>query len=178
MIVQVLRPALNLGETKLGRVANEALRHHIQPDLALASSQLTLSDHRRGFPCCVWPPLRTCYRHYPRRSRGIHSLGPFRQLRPSPKLRRVASCVTFFEACSAFTHAMACPIAKSPMIASSPKAPTTSLPPSPLRLVPGRATQFPGGSTSRCGPAPFHGALNNAGQKTHFHFSFLLISFR
>jgi len=33
------------------------------------------------------------------------------------------------------------------------------LPPPPLRLLPGGAIQFPGGFISRCGSAPFHGAL-------------------
>ena len=33
------------------------------------------------------------------------------------------------------------------------------MPPPPLRLLPGGAIQFPGGFISRCGPAPFHGAL-------------------
>jgi hypothetical protein len=43
---------------------------------------------------------------------------------------------------------------------STPKAPAALLPPPPLRLLPGGAIQFPGGSSSRCGPAPFHGALH------------------
>src|SRR5499427_10423018 len=42
---------------------------------------------------------------------------------------------------------------------STPEAPAALLPPPPLRLLPGGAIQFPGGSPSRCGPAPFHGAL-------------------
>src|ERR1035437_8155140 len=42
---------------------------------------------------------------------------------------------------------------------SPPKASAASLPPPLLRLLPGGAIQFPGGSVSRCGPAPFHGAL-------------------
>src|ERR1035441_1170181 len=39
------------------------------------------------------------------------------------------------------------------------KAPTALLPPLPLRLLPGGANQFPGGSCTRLSPAPFHGAL-------------------
>ena len=27
-------------------------------------------DHRWGFPCCVWSPMRTCHRHYPGRFNG------------------------------------------------------------------------------------------------------------
>src|SRR5271157_2633756 len=51
-------------------------------------------------------------------------------------------------------------VAKRP---STPKAPTASLPPLPLRLLPGGANQFPGGSCTRCSPAPFtaHCYVNN-----------------
>jgi hypothetical protein len=38
----------------------------------------------------------------------------FHPLRPSPKPGRVGSCITIFEACSAFTHVTACTLAKSP----------------------------------------------------------------
>jgi hypothetical protein len=38
---------------------------------------------------------------------------------------------------------------------STPKAPTDSLPPLPLRLLPGGANQFPGGNFTRCGRTPF-----------------------
>jgi hypothetical protein len=38
---------------------------------------------------------------------------------------------------------------------STPKAPTGLLPPPPLRLLPGGANQFPGGSCTRWSPAPF-----------------------
>jgi len=87
------------------------------------------------------------------------SLVPSHRLRPSPENRRVGSCITRFEACSAFTRIMACTLAKSPSRPSTPKASATSLPPPLLRLLPGGANQFPGGSVPRCGPAPFHGAL-------------------
>ena len=71
-------------------------------------------DHRWDFPCCVWSPLHTCRRQYPGRSDGICSLVRFHQLRPSPKPGRVGSCISLFEACSAFTHVTACMLAKSP----------------------------------------------------------------
>ena len=70
--------------------------------------------HRWGFPCCVWSPLPACRRHYPGRSDGIYSLVPFHHLRPSLEPGRVGSCITLFEACSAFTHVTACTLAKSP----------------------------------------------------------------
>src|ERR1035438_4495951 len=40
-------------------------------------------DHRWGFPCCVWSPMRTCHRHYPRSSDGAYSLVPLHRQRPS-----------------------------------------------------------------------------------------------
>src|ERR1039457_4131021 len=43
---------------------------------------------------------------------------------------------------------------------STPEAPTVLLSPPPLRLLPGGAIQFPGGSSSRCGPAPFTAHCN------------------
>src|SRR5262249_33299594 len=38
----------------------------------------------------------------------------FHQRRPSPITRWVGSCITFFEACSAFSHVMACTLGESP----------------------------------------------------------------
>jgi hypothetical protein len=51
-------------------------------------------------------------------------------------------------------------VAKRP---STPKAPTASLPPLSLRLLPGGANQFTGGSFTRCSPSPFtaHRFANN-----------------
>src|SRR5580700_1208698 len=67
-----------------------------------------------GFPCCVWSPMRTCHRHYPGRFDGACSLVPLRRRRPSLCNSQVGSCDGFFEACSAFTHVMACTLAESP----------------------------------------------------------------
>jgi len=44
---------------------------------------------------------------------------------------------------------------------STSEAPAALLPPPPLQLLPGGAIQFPGGFVSRCGSAPFHGALQS-----------------
>jgi len=101
--------------------------------------------HRWDFPCCAWSTLPTCRRQYPGRFDGICSLVRFHQLRPSLEPGRVGSCITLFEACSAFTHVTACMLAKSPMRPSAPKASAASLPPPLLRLLPGGANQFPGG---------------------------------
>jgi hypothetical protein len=112
-------------------------------------------NHRWDFPCCVWSTLPAYRRQYPGRSDGICSLVRFHSLRPSPKPGRVGSCISLFEACSAFTHVTACTLAESPMRPSTPKASAASLPPPLLRLLPGGANQFPGGFNSRCGPPPF-----------------------
>jgi len=79
--------------------------------------------------------------------------------RPSLHSSQVGSCIELFEACSAFTHVTACTLAKSPSRPSTPEAPAASLPPLPLRLLPGGANQFPGEISTRWRPAPFHGAL-------------------
>ena len=59
---------------------------------------------------------------------------------PSPQCRRVGFRINLFEACSTFTGVTACMIAKSLEGPSTPKASTTSLPPSLLRLLPAGAT--------------------------------------
>jgi hypothetical protein len=71
-------------------------------------------NHRWGFPCCVWSPLRTCHRHYPGRFHRACSLVPLHGQRPSLCNSQVGSCNCFFGACSAFTHVMACTLAESP----------------------------------------------------------------
>src|SRR6202051_1176084 len=71
-------------------------------------------DHRWGFPCCLWSPMRTCHRHYPGRFNGACSLVCLHCQRPSPCNSKVGSCNYFFGACSAFTHVTACTLAESP----------------------------------------------------------------
>jgi len=62
------------------------------------------------------------------------------QQRPSPPSRWVGSRIRSFEACSAFTHVTACQLAESPSDPFPSKAPTISLPPSSLRLLPAGTT--------------------------------------
>jgi len=104
-------------------------------------------DLRWDFPCCVWSTFACMPSPIPRQFDGICSLVRSHQLRPSPKPGRVGSCISLFEACSAFTHVTACMLAESPMRPSTPKASAASLPPPLLRLLPGGANQFPGGFT-------------------------------
>jgi hypothetical protein len=71
-------------------------------------------DHRWGFPCCVWSPMRTCHRHYPGRFHGACSLVYLHCQRPSPCNSKVGSCNCFFGACSAFTRVTTYRLAESP----------------------------------------------------------------
>ena len=58
--------------------------------------------------------MRTCHRHYLGRFDGACSLVYLHHQRPSLCNSQVGSCNCFFEACSAFTHVMACTLAESP----------------------------------------------------------------
>jgi hypothetical protein len=58
--------------------------------------------------------MSACRRHYPGRSVGTDSLALLHRRRPSPHYSWVGSCITFFEACSAFTQVITCRLAKSP----------------------------------------------------------------
>ena len=49
-------------------------------------------------------------------------------------------------------------LAESPKRPFTPEASAASLPQLPLRLLPGGANQFPGGTCTHCGLTPFHGA--------------------
>jgi len=71
-------------------------------------------DHRWGFPCCAWSPLRTCHRHYPRQVRQSLFARRSHRQRPSLCNSQVGSCNYCFGACSAFTHVMACTLTESP----------------------------------------------------------------
>src|SRR5580700_10033717 len=109
-------------------------------------------DHRWGFPCCVWSPMPTCRRHYPGRFNGACSLVALHCQRPS----LCNSLLQLFFRGLLSVHSRyglhARGVAMRPF---PPKAPTVSLPPLPPRLLPGGANQFPGGSFTRCSPAPF-----------------------
>jgi hypothetical protein len=116
---RLLRPSLTEAPS-LGRhyPASSVLRTSPPPHTARpVSRELPVDryhDHRWGFPCCVWSPMRTCHRHYPGRFNGACSLVYLHCQRPSPCNSKVGSCNYFFGACSAFTHVTACTLAESP----------------------------------------------------------------
>src|SRR5271163_402740 len=137
----------------------EPLRHPSQPGLSLTSCQLIHTAITAGTSRVASDPLRLhAVANTPAGSMETNLLIPFHRLRPSPKPGRVGSCISLFEACSAFTHVTACILTESPMRPSTPKASAASLPPLLLRLLPGGANPVPGRVYPRCGPPPFHGA--------------------
>ena len=142
-----LRPLPSTGVTRLHQYY-EPLRHPSQPGRSLASCQLIHTAITAGTSRVAHGPLRLhAVANTPAGRMEFCSLVPFHSLRPSPKPGRVGSCITLFQACSAFTHVTACMLAKSPMRPSTPKASAASLPPPLLRLLPSGANQFSGGYT-------------------------------
>src|ERR1035438_1676430 len=106
-------------------------------------------DHRWGFPCCVWSPMRTCHRHYPGRigwSLSAH-VSPSTAAFPVKTSGRLLQL--FFWGLLSVHSRYGLHARRVAMRPSTPKAPTASLPPLPLRLLPGGANQFPGGSYTR-----------------------------
>ena len=86
-----------------------------RPGLSLTSCQLIRTALTAGASRVAPDPL---YLHAvattPAGPMETHSLLPSHQLRPSPNLRRVGSCVALFGACVAFTRVTACMLAESP----------------------------------------------------------------
>ena len=87
-----------------------------RPGLSLTSCQLIPTSITAGTSRVAYGPL--CLHAVANTPAGrmelFCSLVPFHSLRPSPKPGRVGSCISLFEACSAFTHVTACTLAKSP----------------------------------------------------------------
>ena len=115
----MLRPSLTEAPSlRRHYPASSVLRTSPPPHTARPDSRELLvdryHDHRWGFPCCLWSPMRTCRHHYPGRSDGACSLVPLHRQRPSLCNSQVGSCNCFFGACSAFTHVTACTLAESP----------------------------------------------------------------
>ena len=78
--------------------------------------------------------------------------------RPSPYLRRVGSCITLFEACSAFTARYRLHARRVPEGPSTLEASAASLPPRPSQLLPA-GTTVAGWDSHPLRERAFHGAL-------------------
>ncbi len=105
-----------------------------------------LCHHRWGFPCCVWSPMSACRRQYPGRTDGI--VRPYAPIDCGlPRTYGGSAPALFFSRPA--QRSLSLQPARSP---SRPKRPSTpeasaaSLPPLLLRLLPGGANPFPGGT--------------------------------
>jgi len=109
-----LRPLPSTGITRLRQYC-EPLRHPTRPGLSLTSCQLIHTAITDGTSRVEYGPR--CLHAVANTPAGLMetcSLVRSHQLRPSPKPGRVGSCISRFEACSAFTHVTACMLAWSP----------------------------------------------------------------
>jgi hypothetical protein len=82
----------------------------------------------------------------PRQDRWACSLVLSHRLRLFPDSRRVSSCITCFEACTAFIFITAYKLAKSPKATLYTRGFSSFVTSLLLRLLPGGANQFPGGT--------------------------------
>ncbi len=108
------RPLPSTGITRLRRYY-EPLRHPKRPGLPLASCQLIHTAITAGTSRVAYGPL--CLHAVANTPAGLTEL--VRSYRSTSfglptKPGRVGSCISLFEACSAFTHVTACTLAKSP----------------------------------------------------------------
>ena len=85
------------------------------PGLFLARYRLAVARrYRWGFPCCVAFPCANMPSPLPRRDGWVAVARQPQARRSSPFPKQVDSCITGFEACSAFTRVTACLLAASP----------------------------------------------------------------
>ena len=131
--------------------ASSVLRASPPPQTAWPSSpELSVDrvprDHRWGFPCCVWSPVSACRRQYPGRTDGIvRSYSPIDC--DLPRTYGGSAPALFFSrpAQRSLSLQPACLPSRLER-PSTPEASAASLPPLLLRLLPGGANQFPGGT--------------------------------
>ena len=115
-----------------------------------------------GLPVLRQISLYACLRHYPGGTVGCSRCPLPQRRRPSPFLSRVGSRITFFEACSAFSARFGLHTRRVALRPFTPEASETSLPSSPLRLLPTGATLV-GWDSHPLEIRAFHGALRNQG---------------
>ena len=120
--------------------------------------------HRRGFPCCVHPPLPCVPPPLPRRNRPVRVSLAFRRWQPSPCSRRVGFRIAYFEACSAFTRVAARMVADPPKAALFHRSASGHVVTSITRSDYYRLErQLPGGSRNPLRDGALHGALEREG---------------
>jgi hypothetical protein len=155
-----LRPLPSAGVTQLHRYY-EPLRHPSRPGRSLTSRQLIRTTITAGTSRVAYGPLCLhAVANTPAGRMEFCSLVPFHSLRPSPKPGRVGSCISLFEACSAFTHVTACTLAKSPSDLLHRRLQQLRCLRRCFDCYRVERTSSRAGY-SRCGPSPFHGAPGN-----------------
>src|SRR5258707_11241713 len=90
--------------------------------------------------------MPACRRHYPGRFDGTDSLVPFHRRRPSPHYSWSAPASQVSRPAQRSRGLQPADLPSRLLRPSTPEAPAALLPPPPLRLLPGGAIQFPGGS--------------------------------
>jgi hypothetical protein len=140
----------------------EPLRHPSQPGLSLASCQLIHTAITAGTSRVAYGPL--CLHAVANTAAGLMEL--IRSNRSTnfglpTKPGRVGSCISLFEACSAFTHVTACTLAKSPSDSLHQRLQQSRCLHCCSDCYRVERTSSRAGY-SRCGPPPFHGAPGNA----------------
>ena len=132
--------------------ASSVLRTSPQPQTAQSGSHELPVGLEPPIPLLGFPVFLmlsyACRRHYPGRNDRLCSLVLFHRYQLCPKTQRVSFCIVRFEACSTFTLITTYMLTEPLKRPFTSKAPTALLPPPPLRLLPGGANQFPGGSIS------------------------------
>src|SRR4051794_20806375 len=152
-----LRPLPSTGITQL-QWYYEPLRHPGAPGLSLTGIRLTIPDHASGFPVLRALSLCTCCRHYPGAAAGCspRSFSPRRISLPR-KGHRVGLHIVVFEDCSAFTHVVACTLARSPIRDPLPEGFRHFVSSMPAPVASG-GSDFAGWALHPLESAAFHGA--------------------
>jgi hypothetical protein len=101
----------------------------------------------------------------PRQDRWACSLVLSHRLRLFPDSRRVSSCITCFEACTAFIFITAYKLAKSPKATLYTRGFSSFVTSTTAPIATGWSEPVPGWDFSRCESAPFHGARESSVSK-------------
>jgi hypothetical protein len=136
------------------------LRHPRRPGRALASCQLIPTAITAGASRVAPRPLCLhAVAHTPAGPRELTRSVLFPQRRPSPGYGWVGTCITSFQACSAFTRITTCRLAESPYATLYTRGSGGFVASTAALVATGWSDPVPGRVfLARCGPVPFHGA--------------------
>jgi hypothetical protein len=152
----LLRGIMNSTESRIHRYY-EPHRHPAAPGLSLSGIQLVIPDHATGLPVLRTLSLCTCRRHYPGAASALFFARPPSRVSLPRKGCRVGLRIVRFEACSAFTHVAACPLALSPIRDTLPEG-FSHFVASMTAPVASGWSDLPGGPCTHWRAPPSHGA--------------------